>query len=252
MFFDDDEVSISLFGDREVVPNISALKRNEKEMTSGNRKTTSNNVLPAREMKFKNHLEQTFAETYCSDYALQSVLERTSMSYQNPASANYNARPKEQNDFYPSSTNANPQPISDLQQDRNKRVRTQLEVPNSVYCTHQGLDTILNTSSMAYHCNNSENLSLHRETPTQESFDDDEDEYLLAFGRQIDAQQKNQWVEETISEMCPPHPPPPPPQYEADNGFDEQYLDFPPPKVYLEGIEDFDVFTLFPISDEAM
>jgi hypothetical protein len=260
MFFDDEEVSISLFGDREVVQSMTTLKPEAIENSSRNGKvttTSSNNLSMIHEMKSKNpdFSEEAFAETYCSNVAIQSVLDRTSMSYQIPTRTNYNLGSQEKGELYPSSVNGNSQLQlkPDLQQDRNKRVRTQWEVPNSVYCTHQGLDNILQSSSMAYQCNNNENnFSSYRESPIQESIDEEEDEqYLLAFGRQVDSQQKNQWVEESFTEMYS-SPPPPPPPYETYNGFDEQYLDFPPPKVYLEGIDDFDVFTLFPISDDAM
>ena len=258
MFFDDEDVSISLFGDREVVTHVTETFQHHQmhEISFNNGQqvptntTTLNHRVMRQDMKLKNsnltNTGESFAETYCSDIALQSVLDRTSMSYQIPTNHNLLGS-NEKSELH--SVNPNFQLKSDFEQERNKRVRTQWEVPNSVYCTHQGLDTILQTSSMSYHGNNVEhNTILLRESPMQRSFDEEEDkEYLLAFGREVDSRQKNQRVEEAHPEIYPP----PPPLYETFHEFDEQCLDFAP-KVYFEGIDDFDVFTLFPMSDEAI
>lgn len=260
MFFDDEDVSHSLFGDREVIQHVTTTFQhhqmhqnsfNNAQVMTANNTTTLNHRVMRQDVKLKNHnltnTGESFAETYCSDVALQSVLDRTSMSYQIPTNHNLLGS-NEKSELH--SVNTNFQLKSDFEQDRNKRVRTQWEVPNSVYCTHQGLDTILETSSMSYHCNNVEhNTPLLRESPLQRSYDEEEDkEYLLAFGREVDSRQKNQRIEESLPEV---YPSPPPPSYETYHEFDEQSLDFAP-KVYFEGIDDFDVFTLFPMSDEAI
>lgn len=218
MYFDN-ENEITYFSDRQLMSqgmeldNIMTLYHSSNTKYRGIKTKHPMNLYPQH---FSN---EPFINAYCSDSAIHSVLESTSMAYQSTS--------------------------SDLKQQAPISVptrQTQSEFANSIYCTHQGLDAILETSSMSYqHTNFQVNFHFH-EVLSQEHEDDDE--YLLAFGRTIKPD-INQSTEEFYQPaIVPAHPPLP---------EEVQYYDFPfSPKVYFDGMDDFDMFALFPILDETL
>jgi hypothetical protein len=232
MFFDDEELSNSIFVGREEINNNQNSRPSCDDDLSAQQR---------RELSMIDHLnhptqKQSFSDAYCSDTAIHSVLESTSMAYQYPIPIQ--TRPP----FHPK---PRIQPTADLlQQKLTRRAQAEWEYSNNVYCSHEGLDTILSTSSLAYSEPNPQtNLPIPPSPLIQQHDSYDDDEYLLAFGRAVNTapQQDDKCEEEPFSGLESCH---------FNDGH--SFFDLPNSStVYLEGMDDFDVFSLFPPTDDG-
>jgi hypothetical protein len=244
MFFDDEEMTHSIFGGREEMNSACNSQQIPDELSRRNFAVASSShgitlsTIDQLKMKHKPNTtkEEPYSHTYCSDTAIHTVLESTSMSYQYPVRIN-------RNECQPTGIQVNLKPhISPLDHTRRgQSTQAQWEISNSVYCTHHGLDTILSTSSLAYSEPNPQN-NPPLIPPAQQDNSYDDDDYLLAFGRAVNTFQEDKSDEESFFSHISP---------QCNDGH--TFFDLPDNStMYLEGMDDFDVFSLFPPSDDQI
>lgn len=257
MFFDDEETSRNLFGDREVYQSPPwTLSNNEhcnKSMSiSPKGKFQQNHIEVSKSQRMTNELktrknytsQQEFTDAYCSDVGLHALLDGTSLSYQQSPHLGTNQNTViEKTVLYSGSLESNNQSNPDLLQSLVQRAlpiwQPQREIINNVYCTENGLESILSTSSLSYHATNPQNLNFNnqnikvkqeneqnikvkqenyqntennfndwndyqQENNDNEENEDEDDEFMVAFGRPSSSnkpQNRNQTQTRQISQF---------------------------------------------------